>query len=245
MSNKFRLFGVSGAFILIIIVRVLAKDFFIKDKKKDLADLSTFNEALKTAKNNKDSISVFLKYNKFTASDLVDSIYKNNSEMNVSLIRLLESGVPRKVIDSILMVSYPYPVYNLYIDKAADEVIRRNKNLTFNDKNVKLNSDSEFAICVKKSLGSISGYTYVFNEDKNLLIYKDLSWFKNTEYIFARNGEFCYQDANGQRDYGKWKCFNENYFECYINREKIKDTLYFDREHEIINSKHFPKILFE
>ena len=38
MSNKFRLFGVSGAFILIIIVRVLAKDFFIKDKKKDLAD---------------------------------------------------------------------------------------------------------------------------------------------------------------------------------------------------------------
>ena len=94
-------------------------------------------------------------------------------------------------------------------------------------------------------LGSLAEYTLVFNEDKNLIIYKDVSRFKNAEYIFARNGEFCFQDENGQRDYGSWKCLNDNNFECYINKKGITDTLYFDSEHNIINSRHFARIKFE
>jgi hypothetical protein len=237
--------GISGAVILIILVRLLVKDYFIKEMKKDNANFAEYNKSIKTAKNRKDSISIALKYGIIKAEQFVDSSYKNNPQFNNTLIHLFEIGVKRSEIDSFMRENYPYPIYNLYLNKIVAEVLKRNQNFKFVNNDKKNNKDFEFSTCVKNVLGSLAEYTLVFNEDKNLIIYKDVSRFKNAEYIFARNGEFCFQDENGQRDYGSWKCLNDNNFECYINKKGITDTLYFDSEHNIINSRHFARIKFK
>jgi hypothetical protein len=240
-----KFWGISGSVILIIIVKVLVKDFVIKDLKSNNANLTEYNKSIKTAKDRKDSIAVALKYDIINEDSFVDTIYNRNIEMNNSIIRAFEKGVERKEIDSILRNDYPYPIYSKYLDKIAAIVISRNQNFLFTNNDNKISKEIEFASCVKKAIGNLAEYTYVFNDNKNLMIYKDVSWTKNDEYVFARNGAFCFQSKNGERAYGKWKCLGNANFECHVKQGNIKDTLYFDKEHSIINSKHFARVLFE
>ena len=239
--------GISGAVILVILFRVVTKNYFINEMKKDNANLTEYNKSIKTANNRKDSITIALKYGIITAEQFVDTLYKRSEKFNNKIINLFEIGVKRSEIDSFMRenYSYPYSINNLYLNKIAAEVIKRNQNFNFLDNDKKNNKELEFASCIKKVIGSLAEYTLVFNEDENLIIYKDVSHFRNAEYIFAKNGKFCFQHENGQREYGTWKCLNNTNFECYINKEGVTDTLYFDSEHNIINSRHFARIRFK
>ena len=157
--------SVFGAMILIIAVRVIVKNLVINDVKNDLSQITQFKEALKDAKTSKDSIAVFLKYDRLKSEDFVDSIYKKQPDLNNSTIRFFESGGKRFFLDSILKIDYPYPIYKQYGDKIAEEVIRRNQNFNFNVDN---KSNEEFANCIKKKLNGISEYTYVYNDNNSI-----------------------------------------------------------------------------